>query len=97
MQVLAEAFVIPEEKRLILSDRATKSSPELVTLKQRSRSLVKVVRCVKRIVPQEFVDAAVQFVGSGLRDNGYLSTGPLAVFGAIGITQDIELAHGFNA
>ena len=40
---------------------------------------------------------AVQRVGSGLRHHADLRAGALAVFGAVGVGEDVEFAHGVDA
>src|SRR5215831_5475740 len=91
--MLAKSFVIAEEEGLAISERASKSPAKLIALEGRGRALIKIIRCVKCAVSKKFVYAAVKFIRSGLSHNCDLSTGALAVLGAVGIAQHIEFPH----
>src|SRR5690349_19193614 len=58
---------------------------------------VEEVTCVEGAVAQKFIDAAVQLVRAGTRDNAYLSTGPLPILRSVGIGNHVKLAHCIHA
>src|ERR1700682_264615 len=87
MQILAVAFIVREHEGLVFLNWPAQRTPELVSLKRRSRTLVEIVRCVESIVAKILKDRAVPLVCSGLSDNGNLAARVLAVFGAVGVPQ----------
>src|SRR5215471_2879728 len=93
MEMLAKSLVIAEEESLAISERSTKGCTKLIALEGWSGTPIKIVGSVERAVSQKFVYAAVKVIGSGLSHDSDLSTGALAVLGAVGIAQHIEFAH----
>src|SRR5579862_8863715 len=61
-EILAEAFIIPEQKQLVLHQRAAKRTAKLVALKDRNIALIKIVAGIERAVTDEFKRAAVQLI-----------------------------------
>src|SRR5579872_5243364 len=94
--MLLKALVIDEKKSFVFLDRRAQRSSELIALKPGSGSAVKEIASIQGIVSQEFVDTAMQLVRPGLGDNQSLTTGPLAVFGAIRIRKEIKFADCVN-
>src|SRR5262249_24804704 len=86
-----------EEKSLVAKDGAATGHAELIALKGRSVALIEEIRSVEDVVAEEFEDRAVPLIGAGLRNDDHLAAGALAVFGAVGIALDVELADGFDA
>ena len=97
MQVLNESLEVCEKEGLVFLDRPSDGAAELIALKRRRGSLVEIVGSIERVVAQELIDRAVQLIGARLGHDGYLRARPLAVFGAIGVAQYIELAHRLDA
>ena len=64
VQVLAESFVVGEDERLVLLDRAAQRAAELVALKARHGSAVEEVARIEGVVAQEFVQRSVHLVAS---------------------------------
>src|SRR5689334_25203218 len=91
--MLAETLIVSENESLILYDRSSGCGAKLIALKLRfgSSRLIKKVMCVECAITQKLEDASVKNVGAGLRDNRYLPSGPLPIFGAIGVLQNVEL------
>ena len=96
-ELLAEAFVVAEEKRFVLLDRAAERTAEHVALERRNRAVVEVVAGIERAIAQEFVGVAVKLVGAGGGDDVDLRAGTLAVGGAVAIADHGKFAHGIDA
>src|ERR1700738_2732000 len=97
VKMLAEAFVVGEEKCFVALKRSAGGGAELITLEWRSGTLVEEIWRVESVVAEKFEDGAVPPIGAGLGDDGYLSARALAVFGAIRVALNIEFANGVNA
>ncbi len=82
---LAKAFVVAEEKELVLADWAAQSSAELVALELGNRCLVKVVARVESAVADELEGGAVQSVGAGTGDDRDLRAVTLAEACTVGV------------
>src|SRR5258708_30772766 len=93
MQMLAVTFVIRKNEGLILPQRPSQRDPELIALKRRSRSHIKIIRGIKSVVTQKLISGTMQLVGTGLRDNDHLGAGTLTKFGAVCVAQHIEFPH----
>src|SRR6478752_5846679 len=63
-KILAEAFVIAEEERLVLLDRAAKRSAKLVALELGSGPLIEEIARVEIVIAQKLIYAAVHFVST---------------------------------
>src|SRR5579871_6999271 len=97
MQVLIEAFEISKEEGLIFLDRTAKRNSVLVALKARRRAWVEIIGGIQGVISQIFVDRSVEKIRSGLRDNQNLRARALAIVCTVGITENVELAHGIRA
>ena len=95
MKVLAEAFVVPEEKGFVFLRRSAEGCSELVALKGRGGALIEIVGGVERVVAQKFVDRSVEMFGRSGDDND-LAAGTLAEFGAVIVAQDVEFLDGID-
>src|SRR5579871_3937742 len=96
-QMLAEALVVAENEELVLDDRAAQRPAELVALKLGDRTSIEEVARVEVAVAQELVNAAVKLVRAGCCDDTDLPARTFPIFGAIGVKDHIELAHGFHS
>lgn len=85
MEVLTEFFVIGEEEGFVLLDRRADGTTKLIAFEAGNGGSVEEVARVKGIVAEEFVDGAVELVGSGLSDDEHLCARTFAVFGAVRI------------
>ena len=96
-QVLAETFVIAEEKSSIGAKGAAERSSEQVALKRWSGTLVEEIGSIESIVAQEFKSGAMQLVAARACDDEHLGARTFAEFGAVRIALDIEFADGVHA
>ena len=96
-EVLAEAFVVDEEKGFVFYDRAAGGCAEDVAFEMRDVAVIEEVASVERAVAHEFVGGAVELVGSVGGDDVDLRAGTLAVFGAVGVFDDGKFADGVDA
>ena len=96
VKVLAEAFVVGEQKSLIDLDRATTGAPKLIALKGRRSPAIEEVRGVESVVAQELEDGAVPLVRAGLSHDNDLPARTLAELGSVGVAQDVEFAYCVN-
>src|SRR5260370_17200747 len=80
VQVLAESFIVAEQKRLVLANRATGRRSELVSLKRWRRSLIEIVGRVERIVADKLVQRSVPGIAARLRHDDYLPAPVFSVF-----------------
>ena len=97
VQVLAEAFVVGEEEGFVLLTGAAERRRRTDCAESRERSAVEEVAGIEGVIAQEFVDRAVQLIGSGLRDDENLCAGAFAIFGAVGIGEHVEFADCVDA
>ena len=88
---VAEAFVIPEEKRLVFHDRPAKGRAELVLL-QRLHAPGEVVGGIHRIVAQKLPEGAVKLIRTRTGDDVGGGTGVAPEFGIRIVGQDPELS-----
>ena len=95
--VLPEAFVVAEEKQLVLLHRAAQRRAKLVALELRNRRLVKVVARIESAVAQKFKYRAMQTVGAGGGHDAHLRAVALAVAGAVGVCHHVELAYRIHS
>ena len=94
VQALQEPLVAGEHERPAGLDRAAQRAAELIPLKRRRRGpLVEVVRRVEGAVADELEGRPAPPVRARLRHDGDLAARLLAVFGAVGVAQDVELAN----
>src|SRR5579884_2079341 len=96
-EMLAKAFVVAENEKLVFLDGAAERGAEFVALELGDIALVEEIARVQIAVAEEFINTAVKLVCSGSRDDTDLRAGALAVLGAIGIRNYIELAYGIDA
>src|SRR5207302_2085926 len=95
---LPEPLMIGEEEGFVLLDWAAGRNAELVSFEgRRRRTGIEEVARVKRVIPQKLVHRTMPLIGAGLRDDGDLAARLLAVFRAVGVTQDIEFPHRVDA
>src|ERR1700676_637909 len=97
VEMVAEAFVVGEEEGFVALDGPAAGYSELIALKGRGVALIEEVGSIERVVAEEFENGAVPLIGAGLRDDGDLAAGALAVLGAVGIALHVEFADGFDA
>src|SRR5262245_18992019 len=97
MQMLPQALVIYKKESLVGVNGPSQRCSELVPLEGRCRSLVEVVRGVENIVTKELINAAVEFVCSGLRHNRHLPARSFTVLGAIRVAKHVEFSNCINA
>ena len=97
VKVLAEALVVGEQESAVLLDGPAQRAAELVALVRWHDALGEIIGSVKVVVAQEFKQRTVKLVAARLGDDNYLAARALAVFGAVGIAQDIELPHCIDA
>ena len=95
--VLAESFVVAEEKQLVGANGAAERCAELVALKLGNRALVEVVARIECAVANELKCCAVQLIGARSGDDADLRAVAFAVGGAIGVGRHVELAHRIDA
>src|SRR5579862_10048995 len=69
VQVLAELFIVAEHKCLILPDRSSQSGPELIAMKPWNGGGVEEIPGVESVIPEEFVQRAVERVSPRLSDD----------------------------
>ena len=81
--MLAEPFVVGEEKCLVLPERSSECRPKLVPLKTGNGIAIEEIACIERIVTQEFIHGPVQLIRAVASDDQDLGTGPLAEFSAL--------------
>lgn len=73
----AQPFVRTEEKRLVLNDRSANAASELVlAISGLLLCHIEVVSGIQFVVPQEFEETSVKFIGSRFGDEIDLGTGP---------------------
>ena len=96
-EALPQPLVAHEEERAVAAHRAAEGEPELVAAEVRLLHGVEVVAGVEGVVAVELVDAAVEGVGAGLRDDVDLPARAPPELGAVGVRLDAELAHGLRA
>ncbi len=97
VQMLAEALVIGEEESLVLLHGAAERAAELVALKAGGGSAVEEIAGIRRRCCAGIRRANRAGFGAGLGDDQHLRAGPLAVFGAVGIGEQVEFAHRVDA
>jgi hypothetical protein len=97
VEILAEAFVVAEDKGAVAADGASGGRAELIALERRSGPLIEKVGRVERVVAEKFVNRTVKTVGAGLGSDDDLAAGMLAEFGAVVVALDIEFANGVDA
>ncbi len=95
-QMLAKPFVVGEEKCLVFLERSSESRPKLVPPKTGNGLAVEEIARIERVIAQEFIRRPVQLIGPVAGDDQDLGAGPLAEFGAIGISQQVEFLHGVD-
>ena len=94
----AETLVVDEKERFVFLDRAADRNAELISLeRRRGRSRIEEVARVKCVVSQKLINRTVPLIRTRLRNDGDLATGLLAIFRAVRVTHEIELAHTVNA
>ena len=80
-------------KNLVLANRSSQCSAELVSLeRRRSDGKIVVISRVEIVVACELEKRAVELISTGLRYNQDLSTTPLTVLGAVGIRNNVKFA-----
>src|SRR5262245_23466404 len=95
---MAKPFIGSVQEHLVLLDRASQRSSELIASVRRSAiGLIEEVAGVQGVVAQKLKGAPVDLVGSRGRHNGDLSSGPFAILSAVGVREDVEFPHGFDA
>ncbi len=98
VQTFAESLVVAEYESLVLLNRPTRGSSELIPLKWRCRRTgVKEIARVQGVVAKKFKDRTVKLIRSGLRHDADLAPRLLAVLGAVGIPQNIEFPYRVDA
>src|ERR1700753_3951587 len=95
-QRLAEAFVVGEEKGLVLDDRTAGGGAENVAFEMRNIAVIEEVASVERAVAQEFVRRSVKLIRAVRGDHIDLGAWSLAVLRAVGVFDDGEFAHGVD-
>src|SRR5258708_21722107 len=95
-QRLPKAFVVPEQKRLVLAQWTAQRSTELIALKLRDVPVVEEVPRVQCAVPDEFIDVAVELISSRRGNDVNLRSRAFAVLGAVGVLDHGKLAHGIH-
>jgi len=97
-QALPESFEAAEDERLVPAKRASRGAAKLVAPEgRRTYRMVEEVAGIESAVSDKLEERAVKLIGSGHGHQTDLSARPLAVFGAIGVLQDVELAHRVHA
>ncbi len=94
--VLPEAFVVAEEKELVVANGPAERAAELVALEFGNRSSVEVVPGIERTVTDEFERRAVRLVGSGRGDDADLCAVAFAKGRAVSVSGHVELAHSIH-
>ncbi len=93
-QVLSQAFVVGEEKRLVLLDGAAQAGAELVQRKRRNRCAVERGAGIESVVAERVERAAVILVRASLRDHVDLGAARRAALGGIDRRTDAKLGDG---
>ena len=97
MQLLTISLVVGEQECLVFLKRASRRLSELVSLKQGSGTQIEEIVGVERIVAQEFKGRAMPLIRAGLRDDRDLAARVFAVFGGVGIPENVEFPNGVDA
>src|SRR5438552_4067036 len=97
MQLLTISLVVGEQECLVFLKRASSRHSELVSLKQGSGTQIEEIGGVQRIVAQEFKGRAMPLIRAGLRDDRDLAARVFAVFGGVGIPENVEFPNGVDA
>src|SRR4029077_9058459 len=87
-QGLAKSFIIREQERLVLPDRAAQRTAENVALKVGNLRLIEKIPGVQRAIPQELVSIAMNLIGAGGGHDIDLCSGALAVLGAVRVRNN---------
>ena len=92
--VLAEAFEVAEEERLVLDQRSAERAAVLIAAQRRLRSVgrLEVGLRVQRGVAEEFPGVAVDLVGAAPVGDVHRRAGRASVFRALVVGDDAELA-----
>src|SRR5438309_3228087 len=95
-QVLAETFVICEEKSFVLFERSAERCAKHIPLKLWDRAMIEEVARVQRTVTQKFVRAPMEAICARGRDNIDLRARTLAVFGSVRVFHDGKFSDGIH-
>src|SRR5437667_4987948 len=100
--LLAEALVVSKNERLVLLNGSTRGTTELISPERRDARVIRPGLAVKEVpriqgaVAQKFVCRTVEVIGTGLRHDGDVSTGPVAELSGVHVGHDVEFPHGLN-
>ena len=92
-KTLPKSLIISEKKCLVLSDGTPQRSSEHIPLKPGNLALIEEITRVQSAVPQKFVGASVDLIGSRGRHDVDLRSGALSVFCSVSIPDRREFAN----
>src|SRR5579862_9234786 len=95
--MLIKPLEVSEQERPVLLHRPAQRDAILVALKSRSGVGIEEIACVHVVVAEELVNRPMNLITAPTSHDHYLRSGPLAVFGAVGIAQEVELRHRVDA
>src|SRR5688572_16023281 len=96
-EVFVQALISQEYKQAILSQRPAECPSDLMPAEVRLFVDVKVIARVECAVAMEAECAAAQQVGAGFSDDVNLTTRAAAIFGAIAVRGEPELANRLHS
>src|SRR5262245_5856404 len=95
---MAKPFKGPEQEHLVLLDRTSQRSSELIASVRRSaNSVIEEVAGIQGSVTEKLKRAPVKLVGSRGSHNGDLSSGPFSILSPIGVRENVEFPHALHA
>src|SRR5439155_6355328 len=94
---LPHAFIVHEEKSLVLEDRSAERAAELIIAKRilRLALFVEEISCVESVVTEKIKAGAVKAVGAALGNDVDHAASTAAVFG-FGIREHAQLGNRFE-